>query len=321
MKDRETGWTGSYVEPDDKEVEFEKKRFFKNSAWNPTGLLALVIYLAALIFYLWARCKYTLNPGHANWLAAIFLVLEMMVALNTIIMGLNLVVRPVSEHRHRFKDPDKGAPSPKQPYQVRILVPCQYESLAKLQGTVNAALQVIAPKHCTRTIYVIDDATDTDKQAWCQEVEDQGVVYLTGRKRRYWEEINPKASQLNWALKQLYPATEADGLVGLREVVLVLEPGKIPSQALLAQTLYLFDSGANVGLLLTPACLADTSPGGDIFDALRTPHWEACPGHDAQDYIDATGCTYLARARALQQVGWLPHKVWGEDYALGMRIM
>lgn len=81
---------------------------------------------------------------------------------------------------------------------------------------------------------------------------------------------------------------------------MLVEPGKIVSSEILVKTLYLLDSGSDVGMLLTPACLADLPPGSDLFNAIRIPHWEfRQPGLDAMRFVDAEGAPYMVRARAL----------------------
>lgn len=60
---------------------------------------------------------------------------------------------------------------------------------------------VTLPKNTTRTIYLADDLNEQEKKDWADSLNEEEVVYLSGRKKRYWEEINPKASLINWVLR------------------------------------------------------------------------------------------------------------------------
>lgn len=156
-----------------------------------------------------------------------FLAWEILAAIPVIIHGWPLTLRPVSEYAKRFRDPTKKPPNPKVDYHVRFIIPIDYHSSSSVQATTQSLLDVSMPKGATRTIYIADDLGDEDKKAWASEYEDSGVVYLTGRKRRYWEEVNPKASIANWVLRQLYPESDRQGIISLREIVMIVEPGKV----------------------------------------------------------------------------------------------
>ena len=54
----------------------------------------------------------------------------------------------------------------REPYHVRVLVPCYKEPLDILQRTVTAALHAHLPQGCRRTVYLCDDGKDPGKKAW-----------------------------------------------------------------------------------------------------------------------------------------------------------
>lgn len=77
---------------------------------------------------------------------------------------------------------------------------------------------VTLPKNTTRTIYLADDLNEQEKKDWVDSLNENEVVYLSGRKKRYWEEINPKSALVNWVLRQLYPDSDRQGIISLKEV-------------------------------------------------------------------------------------------------------
>ena len=54
----------------------------------------------------------------------------------------------------------------KEPYHVRVCIPCYKEPLELLQLTVTGALNAAVPKNCRRTVYLCDDGKDPEKQKW-----------------------------------------------------------------------------------------------------------------------------------------------------------
>lgn len=54
----------------------------------------------------------------------------------------------------------------KEPYHIRVCIPCYREPLELLQLTVTGALEAPVPRHCRKTIYLCDDGRDTEKQKW-----------------------------------------------------------------------------------------------------------------------------------------------------------
>lgn len=164
-------------------------------------MLVFTLYLFAFGFYIWARASYTLNVGRYNWYSNMFLVWEVFAALPVILHGWPLTRRPVSEWAKRFKDPTKKPPNPKNTYHVRFIVPSEYHSLSSVQATTQSLLSVTLPKNTTRTIYLADDLNEQEKKDWVDSLNENEVVYLSGRKKRYWEEINPKSALVNWVLR------------------------------------------------------------------------------------------------------------------------
>ena len=54
----------------------------------------------------------------------------------------------------------------KEPYHIRVCIPCYKEPLELLQLTVTGALSASVPKNCRRTVYLCDDGKDPEKQKW-----------------------------------------------------------------------------------------------------------------------------------------------------------
>ena len=54
----------------------------------------------------------------------------------------------------------------KEPYHIRVCIPCYKERLELLQQTVLGALTADLPGNCRRTIYLCDDGKDPAKRDW-----------------------------------------------------------------------------------------------------------------------------------------------------------
>ena len=54
----------------------------------------------------------------------------------------------------------------KEPYHIRVCIPCYKEPLELLQLTVTGALRAALPQKCRRTVYLCDDGKDEEKQKW-----------------------------------------------------------------------------------------------------------------------------------------------------------
>ena len=65
----------------------------------------------------------------------------------------------------------------------QVLVPCYTEDLKIIAETVSAAVEADLPPDSTCTVWLLDDGNDPDKRAWVEGLADQGVRYITGRKR------------------------------------------------------------------------------------------------------------------------------------------
>lgn len=72
---------------------------------------------------------------------------------------------------------------PEYRFNLHVIVPCYKEKLDMVQCTVIAAMTADLPPGTTRTVYMCDDGKDPEKRAWALELEDRGLVYVTGRKR------------------------------------------------------------------------------------------------------------------------------------------
>jgi endoglucanase len=54
----------------------------------------------------------------------------------------------------------------KEPYHLRVCIPCYKEPLELLQQTVLGSLGAAMPRGCRRTIYLCDDGKDPLKREW-----------------------------------------------------------------------------------------------------------------------------------------------------------
>ena len=72
-------------------------------------------------------------------------------------------------------------------YHIRVLIPCYKENLEIVSHTVMACYYAPVPVNCKKTIYVLDDGNDPNKEKWVQGVNSENVVYLNNRKKQYVE--------------------------------------------------------------------------------------------------------------------------------------
>ncbi|CAL8470908.1 g10450 [Coccomyxa elongata] len=284
---------------------------------NWFGLLAFLIYLGALGFYLWIRITKTLDLGPYLWYGCVILGIEMLGATTVILYGLNLVLDPIVENYHLGEDPtNPGKPRTRYPYHVRVLVPCYKESLEILRRTVMAAYDATLPAGCSRTIYLCDDGKDPKKRKWVDSLGSD-VVYVSGRKRPPGE-MNGKSGNINNVCSQLYPpGTVVPG----NELVCIFDADQVASKDFFQKTLPLFDGGDDIGMVLSPQCFHNLNLHTDIFNHSNVHFWEYMqPGYDALGFISCTGTNFLVRSNALLEVGGSPTWTLTEDYALGMQL-
>ena len=79
---------------------------------------------------------------------------------------------------------------------------------------------------------------------------------------------------------------------------------QVPARDFFLKTLYLFDGGEDVGMVLSPQAFHNLNPHADIFNHANIHFWEYMqPGYDALGFISCTGTNFLMRAQAFMEVG------------------
>ena len=123
--------------------EFE--RYVADTEINWLGCVVFFVYLCSFVFYLWIRVAKTLDLGPYVAYGWYVLIVEMMGATTVILYGVNLLWNPVLTPY--IEDPENpGLTLVKNPYHVRVLVPCYSESLDIIRRTVMAAYDAILPE-------------------------------------------------------------------------------------------------------------------------------------------------------------------------------
>lgn len=128
--------------------------------------MVFILYLVALLFYIYIRCAYTLQLGIILWYGIIVFLCEMMGAVSIILYSVCIIVKPLENNKRR--DPTKPPPRPKSKYHIRVIVPCYSESLQIVQRTVLASYNAHLPPNVSRTVYLCDDGKDPKKQEWVE---------------------------------------------------------------------------------------------------------------------------------------------------------
>ncbi|KAK9803849.1 hypothetical protein WJX73_008180 [Symbiochloris irregularis] len=295
---------------------------------NTRGCLAMIVYLAALGFYIWVRVTKTLGLAQYTFYGVIVLIIELMGATTVILYGINLVWEPaleVYELDEEEEVDERGqllptTPSAQRPlrhnYHVRVLVPCYSEDVTILKRTCANALKAYLPPGCKRTVYLCDDKKDPEKRKWCEEMGPE-LVYVSGRKRPQGE-MNGKSGNLNNVVGQLYPP---GCVIPTQELLCVFDADQVPGRDFFLHTLWLFDGGENVGMVLSPQAFHNLNPYADLFNHSNIHFWEYMqPGYDSFGFISCTGTNFLMRAQALVEAGGSPTFTLTEDFALGMEM-
>ncbi|KAK9785109.1 hypothetical protein WJX73_003901 [Symbiochloris irregularis] len=295
--------------------EWPRQRFARRTRINVIGMLLMLLYIGALGFYIWVRVTKTLDLGPYTWWGIVVFGVEMLGATTTLLYGLNLLWLPRNEPLPEDEH-SPGLTKVQQQYHVRVLVPCYKESLEIVARTVHAAYNAVLPSGCQRTIYLCDDGKDAAKRAW---VEQQGpeIVYVSGRTRMPGEQ-NGKSGNLNNCAQQIYPD---DLCIPFTELVCIFDADQVCNADFFLKTLPLFDSGDDVGMVLSPQAFFNVDIGADIFNHGNIQFWEyAQVGYGAIDFISCTGTNFLVRSTALREAGWSPEYTLTEDFALGMEL-
>lgn len=90
-------------------------------------MAVFILYIMALILYIYIRCAYTLGLGIFLWYGIIIIICEIMGAISILLYSVCIIVKPTDEAKKR--DPNKPAIKPKCRYHVRVIIPCYSESL------------------------------------------------------------------------------------------------------------------------------------------------------------------------------------------------
>ena len=77
----------------------------------------------------------------------------------------------------------------------------------------------------------------------------------------------------------------------------------MPGRDFFLRTLWLFDGGEDVGMVLSPQAFHNLNPYADLFNHSNIHFWEYMqPGYDALGFISCTGTNFLMRAQAFIEV-------------------
>ncbi|KAK9785110.1 hypothetical protein WJX73_006875 [Symbiochloris irregularis] len=267
------------------------QKYHQRRKVNWLGCLVLSLYMCSLGFYIYIRVTRTLDLGSVGFIAfgVYVFAIEMLGAVATLLYGVNLIWDPVKEQPST--DPlNEMLPLVGQHYHLRVLIPCYKEPLAIVSKTISAAHQAALPNGCQRDIYM----------------------------QRASGEVNGKSGNLNNCLSQIYPAGMA---IPAHEVVCIFDADQVANADFFLKTLYLFDGGSDVGMVLSPQAFHNVRLNADVFNHANIQFWEyAQHGYDALGFISCTGTNFMVRSLALQQCGWSPTYTLTEDFALGMAL-
>ena len=128
-----------------------------------------------------------------------------------------------------------------------------------------------------------------------------------------------KSGNLNYALRSVIFAggerPPADA------VLVVFDCDQEPHADFLAHTLPYLHTQPRVALVQTPQHFYNVVPSADIFNHHNLTFYQAMqPGLDAWGATVCCGTNFVARARALWEVGWFPTESITEDYLLSLKL-
>lgn len=290
------------------------------------GLLLFVVYLLALLFYIYIRVTESIAPlGGLVWYGIIVFAIEMLGAISIIFYGIWLIAKPDNTDIAAM-DLARGK-GLRRTYTIRVLVPCYKESLPIVRRTILSARAAKCPPGCRVIIYLCDDGKDAKKRRFVESLSTTSgcdVVYVTGRPRKAGKMLNGKSENLNHCLKLIYPeALAEDGLpnIPIGELMCLFDADQTCSQSFFVNLIKYIDSGDDVAVALSPQLMHNVDKDSDIFNHQNVHFWEKMqPGMDALSFISLTGTNMIIRSRALQDCGWFPVDSVTEDWELGMRM-
>lgn len=198
-----------------------------------------------------------------------------------------------------------GAKAPR----IEILIPTYNEPWAVLERTLIAAK---AQQYPNFGVWILDDG----RRSWLRsKAEAWNVQYLERT-----DNVGRKAGNLNHALRRL----ASDGAAP--EFISVLDADCIAFPNLLVRTLAVMGDD-RVGIVQTPQCYYNPDPFQRVFggvgswpDDTRLWHDEKQPRNDSAGRVLCSGTAYLARFRALQEIGGYPVETVTEDTIVSFRL-
>lgn len=295
----------------------EPMKYVRRTVVKPLGATLFALFSLSALFYGYVRVVWSLRDLDALLPFGItVMVIEALGAACMAFYGVWLIAGTDDSDIANAVKPMRTQ------YTVRVLIPCYRESLAIVRRTIAAARLARRPLGCTVLVYLCDDGNDHEKRRYVQSLADDGVMYVTGRKKA--GNLNGKSENLNYALRMIYPRrrdVDDPENIGIGEVVALFDADQTCSADFFEVTLRYLDSGDDVAAALTPQLMHNVLPDCDVFNHQNVHFWESMqPGMNALGFISLTGTNMVLRARALQSCGWFPTTSVTEDWELGMRL-
>lgn len=129
---------------------------------------------------------------------------------------------------------------------------------------------------------------------------------------------------MNFALSLIYPDADPDGRknISASELVCVVTADQTCSSSFFVNLLRYVDSGDDIAAAICPRICYNVDGDCDIFDAQKVAYCERMQlGMDAYGFTAMMHTNMLLRARALQEVGWLPTHTLAENWEMGMLLV
>ena len=266
-------------------------------------LIATVLFALFLRYFLW-RSLSTLNL--ADPVEGIFsLTLFAMELLAMSGSALQLLLLLTVKNRDREADRYSVAVQEKR-YQpsVDILIPTYNEPNFILKRTIIGCQ---ALDYDNKQVYLLDD---TRRQSVRQLAQELGCHYITRP-----DNAHAKAGNLNHALRQTYG-----------ELVVVFDADFVPTRNFLQRTVGFFQKD-KIALVQTPQSFYNSDPISHNLGLqnVLTSEEEVFyrylqPIKDGAGSVVCAGTSFIARRKALQEIGYFATESISEDYFTGIRL-
>jgi cellulose synthase/poly-beta-1,6-N-acetylglucosamine synthase-like glycosyltransferase len=291
-------------------------------------VVVVMAWFGVTIAYIVVRATQSLGLGKLTAYGVWVLVIEALGATTLFIYAIHLMV---ASHK-RWE-----APKVRQPFSVRVLIPCYKEDIETLEETVECAIEaakVAMSKGMANAvhIYLCDDAP----QGWAETYNgqkfstvalrqqmidalynDHGIPVIRVTRNKGKGETNPKSSNLNNCLKQIY----GDAMPPASEVVAVFDADQAAHNFFFTSVLPWMDAGEDVAVVQSPQVFRGVHWSDDIFNHENVGFWHYLqPAYSVMGFISCAGTNFLIRSSAFAQAGWFPTHTLTEDYALGMEM-